>query len=734
MATDRNLFRLFGSPVTVVGLALVLALVPATSGLATAASQSPTTMADAGERFGMIEDLDGSSVGPLDSPVLRDRPSSDDDRQGELDAWAEDQGIDLAELRSDVASGPSPVAGTAGGPLDGGVVGLVDQVIVVDDDRQQCPDADARFIQTGIQLADPGATVAVCPGTYEESVTVDVEGLTLRAVQAAGLPQLLPSAASGEVILQGDGLEDQHGDIGFAIETRGVTIDGFRIQGHEDAGIVGDGLYGVMKAHIVNNTVVDNPWGFISIADTISSRETPGTALLEGNTFEDNLVGMDLRFDNHLTLRNNSLVDNTLNLWAKGPQTIDTSNTVNGRPIYYLVGASGVTIDGNEPGTDPGYVGLVNSVDVTVQNLELSNHGQAVLVHGGSGVQIHNVSVHTAFEGIEIETHVNLTVADVAVENATNGIDLYLADRSTVTNADLRDVGLGVDVVGSRASITDTTVETSTFAGVLAIGNDIRVTDSTFLDQGGDSVWFMGTDDGLIENNTMEGRGASSSWYGAIVSPSPGGDQPSRVTIKNNEVSHHRIGAFSLSALGTTMRSNTVTDSAAGFVSSYSSRDRIVDNHVRDSRFGAIGWGQTPGLTIEDNTFVHNENGTRVNSTPAGGDAIEVTGNTLENNTRRGILVGPNADGDELKIRENSIAGNGWYGIDASRVVLGTVDARDNYWGASDGPSSPTASSPLEDPVTGALADGAGDGVSEADEEDGTASVRFDPWLTEAPE
>ena len=53
-----------------------------------------------------------------------------------------------------------------------------------------------------------------------------------------------------------------------------------------------------------------------------------------------------------------------------------------------------------------------------------------------------------------------------------------------------------------------------------------------------------------------------------------------------------------------------------------------------------------------------------------------------------------------------------------------------NYWGAADGPSSPRTVA-LEDPETGALADGSGDAVSRGDEE-GVSNVRFDPFL-EAP-
>jgi hypothetical protein len=73
---------------------------------------------------------------------------------------------------------------------------------------------------------------------------------------------------------------------------------------------------------------------------------------------------------------------------------------------------------------------------------------------------------------------------------------------------------------------------------------------------------------------------------------------------------------------------------------------------------------------------------------------------------------------------------NDRYGV-SNRDRSLVVNATGNYWGAADGPSSPGADL-LEDPETGALADGAGDAVSRGDDE-GVSNVRFDPFLTAPP-
>jgi hypothetical protein len=52
----------------------------------------------------------------------------------------------------------------------------------VDDDKQQCPDAQYTTIQSAVAAAQPGDTIVVCPGTYAEQVKIEThqkDGLKL---------------------------------------------------------------------------------------------------------------------------------------------------------------------------------------------------------------------------------------------------------------------------------------------------------------------------------------------------------------------------------------------------------------------------------------------------------------------------------------------------------------------------------------------------------------------------
>jgi parallel beta-helix repeat protein len=651
---------------------------------------------------------------------------------------------DIVSVRSAVAGGPpadvlepdgaeKPSTSPESSPVP-----LVDEVVLVDDDREECPTADWTGIQVAEQLADPGTAIAVCPGSYTETVTVTTPGVTIASAHSLDLPLLVPSVGEAPVVVRGDGVEDLNGDNGFTLEARAVTIQGLEIQGHQDVGILAHSLPGGVEARIVDNTLADNDVGFLGIAED----PLPGTDLLEANTVLGNRVGVDLRFDDRVTMRDNALAGNTYNFWARGIHHVDTSNTVDGRPIHYLVGASGATIDGNELDPSPGYVGLVNSIGVTVQNLNLSHNGQGVYAQGGTALSVENVTIETVRDGLQIDEVAHATVSDVSVTEGARGIQASPSTRATVgvTDARLAEVTHGVIAFGSfgwsndRVSVTDTTIDADQLGVLTSRVDTVSVTQSQ-VDHSHVGILLAGDRVSSVEG-TVEGTDVTThpkryddGNHDGIV-----GFRSANVAIRDNTVVDGRYGIVSVDADASTIEANTVTGTHGALNSWRTPDDRITDNTATGNRFGLIAAGATPGLVVEDNRLTGNGNGTAVDATTGeSSDSIEIANNTMRDNLDHGLLFTEDAGVDGVEVHDNVIAGNGGYGIDARRVVFGTLDARDNYWGSADGPSSPNASNPLADPVTAALADGAGDTVS-GDSGTGVADVRFDPWLSQPPD
>ncbi len=80
-------------------------------------------------------------------------------------------------------------------------------------------------------------------------------------------------------------------------------------------------------------------------------------------------------------------------------QRIDTSNTVDGRPVYYLVGARDTTIPSNA-----GYIAVVNSHNVRIRGAQLSYPGNGIQVVSSEDVLVEdaNIASSTALTGLNV--------------------------------------------------------------------------------------------------------------------------------------------------------------------------------------------------------------------------------------------------------------------------------------------------------------------------------------------
>lgn len=96
--------------------------------------------------------------------------------------------------------------------------GASDDLLVVDDDGADCPDAGYATIQPAVDEALEGQTVRVCSGTYAGSVEISVEDLKLLGQDA---------------ILDGE----QSRTNGITVDAQSVEVQGFTVLNYKEAGI-----------------------------------------------------------------------------------------------------------------------------------------------------------------------------------------------------------------------------------------------------------------------------------------------------------------------------------------------------------------------------------------------------------------------------------------------------------------------------------------------------------------
>jgi len=268
----------------------------------------------------------------------------------------------------------------------------------------KCGTADFTLIQEAIYAASGGDTIIVEPGTYQERVLFRKSNITLRS--ATGNP--------ADVRIVSNDPDNFYNLYNFAVF---VMADNITLQNIT----VSDGLYGMLFMYSNNCDLNDchfssNGYG-MSITDSDNNR-------MHNSIIEDNMIGISLSdsADNHLT--NNSFDNNVLYTFIFDSQanSIDTSNTLNGKPVYHLVGVSDLVID---PGSNAGLVHLIDCSNITVKDFESTGERHGIYMYNTTGSTIENCSSTEDYYGIYLAASTDNTISGCIVSKSrTYGISL----------------------------------------------------------------------------------------------------------------------------------------------------------------------------------------------------------------------------------------------------------------------------------------------------------------------
>lgn len=200
---------------------------------------------------------------------------------------------------------------------------------------------------------------------------------------------------------------------------------------------------------IFNNTFRENS---IGVGVTGSSRENSfwgnqilrnglGIAVMNNaaeNTFSNNTIsdsgtlgwgptgGISLSYSTGNHLRNNVFTNNNVAFQVSGDslehymQDIDLSNSINGKPIRYLLNQHDISIK-----QESGLVALVNSTNTSVEDLVISNSGVGILLAYTNNSIVRNIT--TSHNGVGIDlvmSNDNVIIDNNATGNLQVGICL----------------------------------------------------------------------------------------------------------------------------------------------------------------------------------------------------------------------------------------------------------------------------------------------------------------------
>jgi len=180
-------------------------------------------------------------------------------------------------------------------------------------------------------------------------------------------------------------------------------------------------VYGILPSNspsstMINNTITNNDW------DGIFLTYSDGSILRDNTIANHNKWGLYLGSSTGIILRNNKIIGNRWNFAVsdKYIHDIDTSNTVDGKPIYYLVNQRD-----KEAPANSGYVGVINSANITIRNLNLTNNGQGVVLVNSKNCLIENSAISKmGYYGIQLFNADDNTISD---NNITDNKAGYVA-------------------------------------------------------------------------------------------------------------------------------------------------------------------------------------------------------------------------------------------------------------------------------------------------------------------
>ncbi len=180
------------------------------------------------------------------------------------------------------------------------------------------------------------------------------------------------------------------------------------------------------KGLIHNNVLINNNYGI-----ALSGR---------GNVISNNIIessslnGIDLGFSQGATVKNNTMtrcgifIEGT-NLEYWNTHDIDTSNTVNGKPVYYWKNQTGGVVP-----FGAGQVILANCINVLVENQNVSSGSVGILMGHSSGNTIANcTSNENNDDGIYLRySNNNYFINNTVNSNAEEGAYIYNSDFNTL--------------------------------------------------------------------------------------------------------------------------------------------------------------------------------------------------------------------------------------------------------------------------------------------------------------
>ena len=548
-----------------------------------------------------------------------------------------------------------------------------DDLLIVDDDLVQCPNAGFTTIQAAINAAAAGQTIQVCAGLYTENVDVN-KALNLVGPNATINPNTGIRVAEAVVVpATSDPLNGSFaGPIVVNLSVSGSTFKGFTVDGDNPASTSGVifngadvdaefGIYGTETANpdsVIENNIVKN---IGEIAVWLNSNSQGGAKNANSritNNKVDNVLGA---FGQALRISDDAWLDVTNNVVTRSRVGIVIENYSGNTTTHPASVIENNTVTTFRIGIRHNLHYVYSAPGFTIRNNTVQSYVQTPIPSP--------LTTPTTYEGIRVESIQQLVEVDVTTNTvdgnrtALQGAGYTRVEGLEVTNASATSPNIrftGNRVTDSIRGVFHETPAVPTFTCNNIVGNTTGVELSANATNGliANNNNIFGNGVGMLNNSPAATVNAENNYWGSATGPTiasnPGGTGDSITGTNAAAVDYNpfltsgascappapptiskAFGAASVALNGTTTLSFTITNPNASTLTAIGFTDTLPAGLIVATPNGLSGGCGGGTITAADGSGSISLSGATL---PGGGSctfSVNVQGTTagIKNNT-----------------------------------------------------------------------------------------------------
>ena len=456
---------------------------------------------------------------------------------------------------------------------------------------------DYSTISAAIASAADGDTILVKKGTYNEVLVID-KALTLQGEDKEETTVNGDNKAT-VVLIRHDSVNftgftviyDETPNTPKSLWMWSTRLAGIHVLSAKNCNVSGNKVTdcggGIWLFDASQNTVADN---FVASNDYGIRVEASPNNTLTGNTVQGNWGGLWLISAPNNKFKDNKMVGNVQNFGLSSNEPphflndLDSSNTVDGKPIYYWINVLNRAVP-----AEAGCVVLVNCEDVKIQGLRLSKNKDGIVLAGTR----------------------NSVVADNIITESGSGITAYDSLSDIITGNNIN-ANTAISVNGDGTKILSNAISASS-VGVSTNGSYITVAGNSIIVPADASMIKCAGSYTNITRNNLKGSsytyaiidGDNNIFYENVMTNS----YQVRVSGDGNIIAKNNVTGVTISeGSGNVVCANRITNGLGLAVRGHD--NLYYANQVENNYYVGVDVGiapQTSGNTVYHNNFVNNQ-------------------------------------------------------------------------------------------------------------------------------